>query len=626
MTLFDTDFVDFDPQQFKDAFWKRRDAKNFGKALLVAVSTDIAACDAAKKAVESESADLNKLPAVLVAVAEVLRLHRAAVPAVQRGQKTDEDLLSFVARVSNEFVPGLILQNSCGEKYGSALRMQWGARKMKQALMNYLGLRLEDALGPQLALISAKVSLTLTFAVSLLTGLFKDRSAAVRRAVRQQGMQRLVPDGFGRLGGYGVPSPFARGEAEEYEDHIARCVQAYRSARALAIEDMRQFEDLVEDVRLKGISALKDCGHLVLVPALAPLNAKTSGKKQGGPSEQTWTTLLRMPILMVFSEAGCSPFATATTSLEQSDARVQQALRNIGKKPFSVAAMSAGLPFGEPADGSSEQDVLCPACRAGAAARAAATAAAAGSGDEAAHDVAAAAAASAHPAAAAGVAAHAGAASAGGAAARGAATAAAAAAVPVPAAAANVHEERAACRTCAQRAENAAQFAGMGARILDAARENAEAKSACVVTGTGAKGEERAEHVCRVPGLGRRVDGVSEPHLLDNKALTRQETKAELQQWSEWVCRVALALHKAKLEEAPTEFQLFRVFRLFGIMPLLDWHGTETGAKSKKAATKQLAEAELLNQMVGVLNMASADVTDFLKQVLGKESQGEQIH
>jgi hypothetical protein len=95
---------------------------------------------------------------------------------------------------------------------------------------------------------------------------------------------------------------------------------------------------------------------------------------------------------------------------------------------------------------------------------------------------------------------------------------------------------------------------------------------------------------------------------------------------SEWVCRVALALHKAKLEEAPTEFQLFRVFRLFGIMPLLDWHGTETGAKSKKAATKQLAEAELLNQMVGVLNMASADVTDFLKQVLGKESQGEQIH
>ncbi len=59
----------------------------------------------------------------------------------------------------------------------------------------------------------------------MLIFLAQDISAMVRRAVQQSPMKRYYPDGLERLGGYGIPAAFKRGEEESWPDFMNRSVR-----------------------------------------------------------------------------------------------------------------------------------------------------------------------------------------------------------------------------------------------------------------------------------------------------------------------------------------------------------------------------------------------------------------
>ncbi len=111
-----------------------------------------------------------------------------------------------------------------------------------------------------------------------------------------------------------------------------------------------------ERLKEEGIRAVEKFDHLVLVPALAPMNCRTDGA-----TEMAWSTFLAHPIALVFSSTTAA-FATFASSVSPAAARVQQMMRTVGKLQFVVAAAPSG-----PACGTM-QDLVplvpCSMCRA----------------------------------------------------------------------------------------------------------------------------------------------------------------------------------------------------------------------------------------------------------------------
>ncbi len=233
---------------------------------------------------------------------------------------------------------------------------------------------------------------------------------------------------------------------------IKRCAVAFRETALRAMDDMAPFNALVERIHDHGIGAVQEFKHFVVVPAIAPVNNKMSGKP-GQLLESTWTKLLSAPLLLLVT-AGCGSFATATTSLRRDAARVQQALRVVGRDPFGVTALTAGLPFDEllawPGDDASlEHDITCAGCRA--------RVAAAGGIDA--------------PAESAG-----------------------------QALSALQRLVRAECVECRGRLDRFQQLLDIGARALVAARQHVKTKAKAMISWCGAEGQARAQRIRDTPG------------------------------------------------------------------------------------------------------------------------------
>lgn len=181
-------------------------------------------------------------------------------------------------------------------------------------------------------------------------------------------MQRIYPEGLARLGGYAVPPKFGRRDGDDGEtavDHLRRCWHSHMLGLLAALNSTERYDELVASVRQKGIGVLSTTEFFVMVPALAPLNAKTGGAP-GAPLALSWDELLGLDLLLLFAPVS-APFSTATTSMRVEDARLQQAMRVVGKHRFALAAMSDdGLP-GVPPDAwlklDLEQLVVCQGCR-----------------------------------------------------------------------------------------------------------------------------------------------------------------------------------------------------------------------------------------------------------------------
>jgi hypothetical protein len=401
------------------------------------------------------------------------------------------------------------------------------------------------------------------------------RGAALRRAIKQTGMMRLCPDGLARLDGYGVPARFAQLLGEDYNLFLQRSVQSYVASVCAAVENMMPFDTLVDDVSRRGIGAVQDFPHFVVVPALAPLNAKMSGKR-GDPNEAGWSSLVTDPLVVVCAPVGKGgPFSTATTTLLDDGQRLQQALRVAGKDQFVVAAVAAGLPFDEvqlwPAGATLAQHLLCATCR--------------GKAPD-------------------------------------------GPAVPVPPEGSLHALGSPDCPECAARLERLHSFLDLGARLLLAAREHAtrkmKSKTNALLTWCADEGKARAERLqrLRIAGLAMDSDGIMNPSALDLGVLSDNGIRTEIGHWSTWVGRVALSLHDAELNPEAIAYKVFLTFRLFGLAPTMDWKDG-TGAKSTKSAAKDLMQLAVVNRMINIFERFNNDLLTFVKLQMSKTKKKE---
>ena len=378
-------------------------------------------------------------------------------------------------------------------------------------------------------------------------------------------MLRIYPEGMVRLGGYGIPRAFDRLPNEAYDAFLHRCAEAFRTTANLVMDGAFSVDTLVNKVRQLGIGALSASPLFILVPALAPLNGKTGGTADS-PSEATWTTMLSHPMLLLFAPLSGTAFSTATTSLRPEAARIQQAVRVVGRKStFCVVAASAGLPFDEWPGGSETllSDVRCPACRAQAA---------------------------------------------GG---------------PQGLTLATLSQAVAACPGCTARLERLHGLLDAGARCVVAAREHGKIKSNALLTWCGAEGEARAQCLRNAQGFVWDEDGVADACALDRVVLTQAGVKRQLGLWGSWVCRVAETLHGTNLDADPTTFKIFEAFRLLRLVPWVDWDvGAATGAKTEKSVAKQRTKVAVVNKMADVFDRGCKGMVNFVKRVM--ETQGEE--
>jgi hypothetical protein len=561
-------FAAFDGERFDKTFWIRQNARAFGTGLIAAAGGG--GRQKASTYVPDEFLEAMKL---------VNKLYGEAAPAVRPGVGPDsESLRQFLQHIAppGAFQPGAVLI-PVGKAFGAAVRKQWKMRTAQQAWRNYLALTAEDVVGPQLATISAKVSLTLTVDFVFLTDGVQDRGAAIRRAVRQTAMQRLYADGFVRLGGFGVPAAFAQRDGEKYDDYILRCMRQYRVTCAIAMTDegAARLDELVDSVREHGIGVAGACHRFLLVPAIAPLNSKSSGKP-GGPLELTWAAMTAQPLLFLFSAATDTPFMTATTSMRPEAARVQQALRVVGRSLFGVAAMPDELPFAHMggADWTAvfNSDVQCVACRTQ-------------------RDV-----------------------------------AAAAAAAREEDFAALTIDDLVRCPHCHLKLVKAKRFDAIGRRLLLAERAHQLAKlpaghHAPPLAATWA-GRDGAASVRLLQDRAQLLNGINDPTALDNLLLPEESVRRCLGEWGGWVGEIAKALHGVNLDHEATTFKVFKVFRVFRLTPGLEWKtDKQGGAKARTRAQKTAQDTKTLNLFCDHVDRASKDALDFVKRVLKTDGE-----